>query len=163
MAACRRCRSYGRGKVGSPWICQLQTQIHGWKVGGSSGNGKVGYDCGSSKLGARGDRIEGGGGWLLVRGRRIERAGLRINKKGQIYTPDSEEEDSDTEVEDAAAEGAAAVVAPVAGPGAVEAAEGAPAVVVPAAWPCALAAAKGAPAVETAERAAGMELPSELA
>ncbi|KAG2606365.1 hypothetical protein PVAP13_4NG225022 [Panicum virgatum] len=105
MAAGRRCRSQGRGKVGSPGICRHQVQIHGRKLGGGSGTGNAGYDRGSSKLGARGDRNEEGGGCLLVRGRRIRRAGLRINKKGEVCAPDSEEEGSDPEVENAAMEG----------------------------------------------------------
>ena len=110
MAAGRHCRSHGRGKVGSPRICLHQVQIHGRKLGGGSGTGNAGYDRGSSKLGARGDRNEEGGGCLLVRGRRIRRAGLRINKKGEVCAPDSEEEGSDTEVEYAAMEGFAATV-----------------------------------------------------
>jgi len=105
MAAGRHCRSHGRGKVGSPRICLHQVQIHGRKLGGGSGTGNAGYDRGSSKLGARGDRNEEGGGCLLVRGRRIRRAGLRINKKGEVCAPDSEEEGSDPEVEYAAMEG----------------------------------------------------------
>jgi len=80
-------------------------QIHGRKLGGGSGTGNAGYDRGSSKLGARGDRNEEGGGCLLVRGRRIRRAGLCINKKGEVCAPDSEEEGSDPEVEYAAMEG----------------------------------------------------------
>jgi len=110
MAAGRHCRSHGRGKVGSPRICLHQVQIHGRKLGGGSGTGNAGYDRGSSKLGARGDRNEEGGGCLLVRGRRIRRAGLCINKKGEVCAPDSEEEGSDTEVEYAAMEGFAATV-----------------------------------------------------
>jgi len=126
-------------------------QIHGRKLGGGSGTGNAGYDRGSSKLGARGDRNEEGGGCLLVRGRRIRRAGLCINKKGEVCAPDSEEEGSDTEVEYAAMEGSAATV-PAVEPDAVEAAPGAAAaeaaagllpVVVPAARPPAVEAADG--------------------
>jgi len=126
MAAGRHCRSHGRGKVGSPRICLHQVQIHGRKLGGGSGTGNAGYDRGSSKLGARGDRNEEGGGCLLVRGRRIRRAGAAM--EGSAATVPAVEPDAVEAAPGAAAAEAAAgllpVVVPAARPPAVEAADG---------------------------------------
>ncbi|KAF8711374.1 hypothetical protein HU200_029405 [Digitaria exilis] len=132
------------------------------------------------KLGVRGGRIEGHrgqiegeGGWIVVRGRRIRRAGLRINSKGEVFVPDSEDEDAmedgvfvpDSEEEDAmedeALEGAAGMEVAADGARDMEvAAEGARGVEV---------AADGDPGVElptteapTMDGTPDMELPPEV-
>ncbi|CAN6183776.1 unnamed protein product, partial [Urochloa humidicola] len=70
------------------------------KQGDGGGIGKVGH-AGNRKLVAREGQIEQEGDYVVVRGRRIGRAGLRINSQGEVYLPDSEEED-DMEMEDGA-------------------------------------------------------------
>ncbi|CAN6164036.1 unnamed protein product [Urochloa humidicola] len=95
-------RFCGRGIASRSEVRRFRAQFReNQKQGdGGSGIGKVGH-AGNRKLVARGGQIEQGGDYVVVRGRRIERAGLRINSQGEVYVPDSEEED-DMEMEDVA-------------------------------------------------------------
>ncbi|RCV27097.1 hypothetical protein SETIT_5G297600v2 [Setaria italica] len=80
----------GRGIAGGLGTRLFHPHIRGGReLGGGSGVGEVGGG-GRRKLGARrgqieghGGRIEGEGGWIVVRGRRIGRAGLRINNHAE--------------------------------------------------------------------------------
>ncbi|CAO1942971.1 unnamed protein product [Urochloa humidicola] len=95
-------RFCGRGIASRSKVRRFRAQFReNQKQGdGGGGIGKVGH-AGNRKLVARGGQIEQGGDYVVVRGRRIERAGLRINSQGEVYVPDSEEED-DMETEDVA-------------------------------------------------------------
>ena len=58
-------------------------QIRGGRKPGGRGGGDVG-GCGSTKLGARGGRIERGDDWIAVRGHRIGRGGVKPAFSSQI-------------------------------------------------------------------------------
>ncbi|CAL4913585.1 unnamed protein product [Urochloa decumbens] len=130
-------RFCGRGITSSPGVRRFRAQIRESQKQGDGGSiGKV-ADAGNRKLVVRGGQIEQGGDYVVVRGHRIERVGLRINSQGEVYVPDSEEED-DMEMEDVAV-GLAA--------------NGAPGMEV---------AADGAPGMEVAvDRAPGMEVATD--
>ena len=99
MAAGVHDRISGRGIAGGSR--RFHQNIRGHRVvGGDSGVGEVGGGD-RRKLGVHGGRIDGHGsqigrerGWNLVRGRRIGRGGFRINSQGDLYAPDSEDEDA---------------------------------------------------------------------
>lgn len=100
MAAGAHDRISGRGITGGHGTRRFRPQIHrGKKLGGGSGVGEVAGGR-RRKLGTRagrieghGDRIEGNDEWIIVCGHRIRRVGLRINNHGEVYVPDSEDED----------------------------------------------------------------------
>nr|TKW22128.1 hypothetical protein SEVIR_4G208500v2 [Setaria viridis] len=149
MAAGTHSKLRGGGNAGGPFC----VQIRGRKLGGGDNIGKVDDDV-TTKLRARegqiegnGDQIEEGRGWIFVRSRRIGRASLRINSQGEVYVPDSEDEDLDMKMDDVAVEGAAAVMVP---------AVRSPTVVI-------VAAADGAPGMEAAaDEAPNVELALEV-
>ncbi|CAN6283792.1 unnamed protein product [Urochloa humidicola] len=140
MAAGARGCLRGGEIAGGLWVRRSRSQVRGGrKFGGSGGVRKVG-GADSRELGAHGGRIEQGESWIVVRGRRIGRAGLRINSEGEVYVPDSEDEEANMEMEDVVAKGVAAVkVAAAHSPAAAVATDVGPTVVV---------AAHGAPAME---------------
>nr|TKW25670.1 hypothetical protein SEVIR_3G133900v2 [Setaria viridis] len=159
MAAGTRDRLRGGGNAGGPFRVQIRG---GRKLGGGGNIKKVGDD-GITKLGARegriegnGDQIEEGRGWILVRGCHIGCAGLCINSQGKVYTPNSEDEDLDMEMDDVAVLGVVAVMVPVArSPTIVAAADAGRAMVV---------ATDGAPGMMVAaDRAPGMEVAADRA
>ena len=88
MAAGARGKFHGGRVAGGPGVRRSCEQIRGGRKPGGRGGGNVGGG-GSTKLGARGDRIERGDDWIVVRGHRIGRGGLCINNQGHVYVPDS--------------------------------------------------------------------------
>ncbi|CAN6225952.1 unnamed protein product [Urochloa humidicola] len=93
MAGGSRGSLRGDGIAGRAGVCRFRERIRDPRnVGGGGGTEKVG-DVGSRKLVARGGQIERDSGSIVVRARRIGRGGFRINSKGHLYAPDSEEEE----------------------------------------------------------------------
>ncbi|CAN6361602.1 unnamed protein product [Urochloa humidicola] len=155
MAAGARSFLRGGGIVGRLRVPRSRSQVHGGrKFGGSGGVRKVG-GADSRELGAHGGRIEQGKSWILVRGCRIGRAGLRFNNEGEVYVPDSEDEEADMETGYVVAKGAAAMkVATARSPAAAVATDVGPTVVV---------AAHGAPAMDVSvDNDSGMVLAPEV-
>ncbi|CAL5027247.1 unnamed protein product [Urochloa decumbens] len=148
VGACTRLRRCGI--AGGLGVWRSRARIHGGrKLQGRGGVGKVGGADGR-EFGAHGGRIEQAEDWIVVRGRRIRRAGFRINSQGDVYVPDSEEEEDDMETEGAAPVKVAAACSPTA----ALAMDVDPAVVV---------AAHGAPATEVSvDSHPGMELAPEV-
>lgn len=103
--------SGGRGMAGGLGTRQLHQHIRGdRKVGGDRGVGEVGGGVRGKLTGGRGrqidghgSRIEEGGGSNVTRSRRIGCSGFCINSQGDLFAPDSEDEDF---MEDVALEGA---------------------------------------------------------
>ncbi|CAN6340227.1 unnamed protein product [Urochloa humidicola] len=130
------CGRLRRGGIeGGLGVQRSRAQIRGGqKLRGCDSVRKLG-GADSRELGAHGDRIEQGEGWIVVRGRRIGRAGLRINSQGEVYVPDSEEEEADMETEEVAEGAAAMKVATTHSPAAAVARDVDPTVVVSAHGP----------------------------
>ncbi|CAO2195144.1 unnamed protein product [Urochloa humidicola] len=125
MAGGARGKLRGGRVAGVSWVCRFRRSQHaGAKLGDGDSIEKVG-GCGSRELGARGGRIEREEDWIVVRGRRIRRAGLRINSQGDVYAPDSEGEQSDMDMKDAARSPTIAVPTDV-GPAVVVSSDGDP-------------------------------------
>ncbi|KAF8693492.1 hypothetical protein HU200_038889 [Digitaria exilis] len=163
----------------APMTGRAHRRIRGGQIAAGLGAGRFheGREQGGGgsrqKLGVRGGRIEGHRGRIEGEGGWIVTAGLRINSKGEVFIPDSEDEDAmedgvfvpDSEEEDAmedgALEGAAGMEVAADGARDMEvAAEGARGMEV---------AADGDPSVElptteapTMDGAPGMELPPEV-
>jgi len=101
MAGHGRGRISGGGVAGGLGSRQFHQHIHGGNELGRGGDRKLAVHRG--QIDGHGGRLEGEGGWIVVRGWRIGRAGFHINSQGEVFTPDSEDEDA---MEDVALEGA---------------------------------------------------------
>ena len=91
----------GGGVAGGLGSRQFHQHIHGGNELGRGGDRKLAVH--GSQIDGHGGRLEGEGGWIVVRGWRIGRAGFHINSQGEVFAPDSEDEDA---MEDVALEGA---------------------------------------------------------
>ena len=91
----------GGGVAGGLGSRQFHQHIHGGNELGRGGDRKLAVHGG--QIDGHGGRLEGEGGWIVVRGWRIGRAGFHINSQGEVFAPDSEDEDA---MEDVASEGA---------------------------------------------------------
>ena len=83
LAAGAQGKFHGGRVVGGPGARRSCKQIRGGRKPGGRGGGNVGGG-GSTKLGARGDRIERGDDWIAVRGHRIGRGGVKPAFSSQI-------------------------------------------------------------------------------
>ncbi|KAG2627725.1 hypothetical protein PVAP13_3KG262156 [Panicum virgatum] len=92
MAGHGRGRISGGGVAGGLGSRQFHQHIHGGNELGHGGDRKLAVHGGQID-GHRG-RLEGEGGWIVVRGWRIGRAGFHINSQGEVFAPDSEDEDA---------------------------------------------------------------------